>query len=67
MDVLLPKYTKTQKEFKLPRSDLKVTLADRPQSDLKETKQMTLDLFSSHFESLWVTWFHPGVGPRQSL
>ena len=59
-----PKSTETQKELKWPKSDSKVTRADRPQSDLKVTQKWLRTPFLSHS---WVTWGHSGVGPWESL
>ena len=47
-----PNSTETQKESKWPKSDSKLTPADRPQSDLKLTQKWLRALFLVMFESL---------------
>ena len=59
-----PNYTELQQELEWPKSDSKVTRADRPQSDPKMTQRWLQTPFSSHF---WVACGHSGLGPRESL
>ena len=59
-----PKSTETQKELKWPKSDSKVTRADRPQSDLKLAQKWLQTHFWVIFESLLS---HLGSLPRESL
>ena len=59
-----PNSTEPQKELKWPKSDSKVTQADRPQSDLKVTQKWLRTLFLSHF---WVTFESLGVTLRWDL
>ena len=52
---------------KWPKSDSKVTRADRPQSDLKLTQKWLQTPFLSHFWGhFWVTWLRSGAGLPES-
>ena len=53
-----PNSTETQKELKWPKSDSKVTPADRPQSDPKLAQKWLRTPFFSHF---WVTFESLGI------